>query len=446
MKIKDPLLYQIIFLLNWHAFENELEFQWHKEAIKDFLLACWEKANPTQPFPEEKVNEFLNKVERYLFPEKGSGAGDSLNIFKDIRVLSTSGKVNEKDIDLEARTFDDTLRIHLIYKISGEESTEIFGRLKDNALKTKELREKEAGKHTYIGEVYYLVAEIIGECNEEKAKELAFEILKPFGEYQKEEFIVLKFDWGYLVIHPEIKEMPVILYYPKNEYLILLAQLVHKILPYLFLNRCKFQYVFWLTNRLRAKIETKEKEINDLCERCLSGITRQSEGGEIRGLRKMEDTVANLSKMEGTFVKQLTDWKGYIREIEVILTSLEELLERKVFNGHQSELKELWTKDVSFGREQLEANLRFYTLTREMADSTLDALYKIAQIRDAQWDRVTNWLIGILAVWAIMDVFESDVPSWFSIPSWIWRIVIMITGGYLFHKFILPRLRYWLKI
>lgn len=156
-RIKDPALYQIIYLLSWHAFENEREFEWHKAAIKDFLFTAWEKANPAKEFPEAKIKKFSERTHRFLFSNEMP-----LETFGDIRLFSTGGWVKAKDMsrELDVRSFDDTSRIHLTYLMEGESSTEVFNRIRSDILRMDELVKTESGRHAYIGEVYYPAAEI----------------------------------------------------------------------------------------------------------------------------------------------------------------------------------------------------------------------------------------------------------------------------------------------
>lgn len=434
MLIKDPTLYQFIFLFRWHSLENEEEFEWHEEAIRNFFLESWEKVSPKAPFPEAEVDKFLNETENFLFAHEKIE-----NLFKDIRILNSgvkSGGQPNLKLELEIRAYDDAVRIEISYLLEGEYSTNSFLILKNELLDTSKLKKEPSGRHVYIGETYYPAVQI-EKCEEQEARKIASEIMK-YLSYPEDEFNILKFNWGYLAINQSEKENPIILYWDENENKWLIAKLVHKIFPFLFLNRYKFFYILKSYFDLQDKLNREEREINDLCIRALKEVELKRSERDINILKKMEASTIELSQALTGYVQNLAILKGYIKEVEVLLEGIEKLLGESSLREKNNSLVDFWTKDIKSTKEQLNTNLNFYWLTKETGDSTLDFLYKIAEIRDSQWDRFTNFLVGILSAWAILDVFEANL-------SWWIRIILLFILAPAFY-FLLPKLRIWLKM
>lgn len=432
--IKDPTLYHLIFLFRWHALEKREEFELHKGAIKNFFLEAWKKVDPKEPFPETEVNNFLKETENILFAHEKVE-----NLFKDIRILNSGikrGNLPNLKLELEIRAYDDAVRIQINYFLEGEYPIDFLSVLKKELLDTNRLKKEPNIFHTYIGETYYPAVQI-EKCEEQRAKEFALEIMKYLG-YPEEEFSILKFSWGYLAINQNQKESPVILYWDNGENIWTIAKIVHKIFPFLFLNRYKFFYILKSYFNLRDKLNEQERKINDLCVLALKGVELKKSEKDIQILKKMEASTVELSEALTTYVQNLAILKGYIKEIEVLLEGMGKLLGETSLQETNFSLTDFWTKDVKFTKEQLNTNLNFYWLTKETSDSTLDFLYKIAEIRDSQWDRFTNFLVGILSAWTILDAFESNL-------SWLIRLILLFILAPAFY-FLLPKLRIWLKM
>jgi hypothetical protein len=434
--IKDPCIYQLIFLLTWHASEDENEFNWHKETMERFTKASWEKTNPKVSFPQAELQKFLQITQGQLF----FGATNS-DLYSDIRVLSTGGWIKGTLLssELEVRSYDDILRIQLGYQLEGEKNTESYGAIKKGILNTSDLEKEASSKHSYVGGVYYPAAELVGQTDKQKAEEIALEIFDTLIGQTVDRYETLEYDWGFLVLHPERKEMPAILYRENKSYNLQIAQLVHWVLPHIIMNRCKLNSVVQLTKNSRSKIEDRERELNNLCQRTVSGLDVSPDKSVMRNLRWIEDRTLELSKARGMFLQELTNLKGCVKEIETISQAMDELLGRSIFAGEGREPLEYWSKDIGFVREQLKTNLDFYILSKESADSALDSLSKIAQIRGAQWMRRINFLTALVTSLGVVIIFKDYIHLWYL------QILSIFGLGYVLYQ-ILPKLQDWLEV
>ncbi|MEO0110020.1 MAG: hypothetical protein ABIL00_04495 [candidate division WOR-3 bacterium] len=423
--VKDPTIYQSIFLFRWHGLEKESEFEWHKKAIREFLSAGWKKVKPNEPFPQEEVEEFLERTKKIIFGQEGRE-----DLFMDVRILSTGWQVvnpNQK-LELWTRAYDDALRMQIGYCLEGEHSPQIFSLLEKEILDTAGLQNTSSGQHAYIGETYYPVAEI-EKCEEEVAKTIASEIMESL-HYPEDEINLFSFPWGYLAINLERKEKPVVLYWEEDKNIWLIAELIHKIFPFLFLNRYKFYYAINSCLFLRKDLNDQEKRIRDLGIGELIRVKGPKGETDVKILKKTEARTIEISALRSEYIQNLITLKGYIKEIEIIQEGLEKLLRKKELKDNEEALAKIWLEDVRFTKEQLNTHLHFYWLTKESVDSTLDSLHKITELRDSQWDRYTNLLIGILSSWALLDVFEANL-------SWELRLILLIPIAYLFHILLL---------
>ncbi len=419
--IKDLILYQLIFLFRYHALEKEEEIEWHKEAISDFFGEVWKKVNP-----EKRLDEFLNEKSNILFP---FSYREVENLYRDIRifnsgVVKSGGRENLK-LESEIRAYDDVIRIEISYLLEGKYSSEIFSELKKELLNTSELREKPSGRHVYIGETYYPAVQI-EKCGKSRAKEIASEIMKYLG-YPKDEFHILNFSWGYLIIHSAEKEKPLILYWDEDENKWQVAKLVHKIFPFLLLNRYKFFYIQESYPGLQNRLNEQERKINDLCIQVL-GRTELKGNEDIKILKKMEANTIELSKALASYVQDLAILKGYIREIEILLEGIKRLLGEISLSE-----TDFWMKDIEFTYKQLNMNLNFYWLTKEAGDSALDFIHKIVVIRSSQWNRFTQFLVSIISAWAIVYLFPTNL--------WVVRISLLVIITFVFY-FLLSKSRF----
>lgn len=234
------------------------------------------------------------------------------------------------------------------------------------------------------------------------------------------QFLIHKLDFGVIVVPCE----------GANEEVILLSEdtdsgsakrdeLIHRILPSLFLARVKVcTLVDLYESNLHPNLEALEREL----DRELRAFSCQP-----NSLQVLERSSFSIANMQSRFSESISQCEELRETLETNIANVERLLKAPVFNNCREQLYETLVPPLKDVSSQVSTDLRYMVITYDQADRVLNSINAMAEVRAGFWERRTTLLLGTFAAMALAQVFpDSPFPT--LILDVQWKLALVFLG------------------
>jgi len=147
-------------------------------------------------------------------------------------------------------------------------------------------------------------------------------------------------------------------------------------------------------------------------------------------LEDLEGFSTDISARQADLVKALCTLEEASEALCVNIRNVERVLQVPLWGDARDSVYSLLTDDMALLQDQLAADLRGLRITQEQADRALQSLQTAAGIRVAQWERRMTVLLGVFAVMAPAQVWQTSPVAGLSDDRWRGLLVLAGAGAF----------------
>lgn len=392
-RLRDPTLYQWIFLISQHSHEENDKRQDHRRGFEAVVREAWDWMGIASSPPS---------IELPTFPQP-----------RRMRIAGTDDwqKRDGKQWQLDVYILLDAFCLQLSQAQPGEAPPEEAFR---SLIPWRPpILQGELVRHAYLGEAVCSCAEVPEGLPENDLRGLAEAVLQQRRGYSAPgppiESLLLP-QSGFLAVLPDAREETFVLLYPGSA-----AQqagrFVHAILPLLFLSRLKSRAIERNYMLALSKAQDDEQE--------LDALLKQAAQRHLH-LEQLEQLSASISQRQATFIESISSLEEQRQTVQVNLRNIELLLEDPLWGEARQRAWQVLADKAQLLLEQIETGLHYLRITQQQADLALSSLMTIASVRGTQWERRITLLLFAFVVLELAQVFPE--------LTWGWRLGLIGLG------------------
>lgn len=138
-------------------------------------------------------------------------------------------------------------------------------------------------------------------------------------------------------------------------------------------------------------------------------------------LRKLEQLSEAIAQQQGKFAEQVSQCEELQETLETNAENAERQLGDPLLIAQRTRVDELWVAPLRLKARQAETDLRHLSITQSQAERIHHSIEMLAQVRAGRWSRSTTILLGVFAVFGLLQVF----PEILQLPLG-WRVGLSI--------------------
>jgi|GEM_PF-3080869 len=285
----------------------------------------------------------------------------------------------------------------------------------------------EKGAASFLGQAVCLTAEV-GQIGEGEARVIAQRMLESWSAKPVRQVEMVELDFGFVALPAGLPselndEVWVLLVRDTDEARAQAEELVHRLLPPLFLARLKGQ----------VTAEKSERELLPAAHKLEGKLSQDLHriAEQPRRLKILEEASYSISQLQARLAESLSRCEETLVTLRVNAENLERLLGDPLFASHRTSLDVWLVAPLRLQMEQIETDLRYLTITHTQADRALRGIETMAGVRSARWERATAILFGLFVVFGVAQAFP-ELPSKAVL---LWRAGLILIAAILIFLF-----------
>ncbi len=278
----------------------------------------------------------------------------------------------------------------------------------------------DGGKASFLGQAACLAAEF-ERIQRGEAQILAQAMLEQWHEDASRQVELIELDFGFVAVPAGAEDEVCALLIQSNPDSLRQAEtFVHVILPQLFTARLKAPLTM---RKLRRGLLPAAHEIEKELVGELERIPHQP-----RRLKALEQTSYSLSYWQAELGDKISQCEVELATLRVNAENVGRLLEDKLLASQKTALDGLLAAPLRLQVEQVEADLRYLSITETRAERMRQGIGAMAGVRSAHWQRAITILFGVF-IWFGASQMFPEILSW---PK-KWRLVGLLGTAIVFY-------------
>jgi hypothetical protein len=324
---------------------------------------------------------------------------------------------------LEARALLDAFYIQTGCVQEGSADPETVLPLKDAAW------HGESQAHTFLGEAVCLSGEVNQDLAEQQAHDIAQAVLERwFGEPLRQ-LESVRLACGFLAVTIGVQEEAwVLLVRDADEARQQAAQLVHRLFPLCLLAWLKGLVIMrTFEGDLLPQAAQLEASLDAQLRTIAASIAKQ----KIIRLKELEKVSEAIAARQAAFIEHLSQCQAMLETLQANTENIERVLKDPLLNEQQTRLDELWVAPLRLAMRQLQTDLRYLSITQSQAERMQRSIETIAEVHAGRWNRHITLVLGVFAVFELLQVFPEiplgwRVPLSVVVPCFVVALILLV--------------------